>query len=74
MKLKKLEKDDGSGKKMLIKRVIGVEGEGNIKAYFPFFYKHRVLRVFLPIYRLGKGLIIHPERIINEVKNVRKFK
>lgn len=37
-----------------------------IKEYFPFFYRHRILRPVMPLYRILKGILIHPKRIWTE--------
>ena len=48
--------------------------EEKMKNYYPFFYKHRSLRIFLPAYRLIKGMIIHPKQLFNEMKFIKKKK
>ena len=46
--------------------------EEKMKNYYPFFYRHKSLRIFLPFYRLIKGMIIHPKQLLNEAKFVKK--
>lgn len=40
--------------------------ENMIKEYFPFFYRHRILRPVMPLYRIIRGLLIHPKKIWRE--------
>lgn len=40
--------------------------EDVVKDNFPFFYRHRFLRFFLPGYRLIKGIFLHPKTIWSE--------
>lgn len=75
-KLTKLKEDAGDNKKAKRRymfRRIWVSEE-TMKAYFPFFYKHRFFRIFLPFYRFGRGMIVHPKRLLNEYKSVKKYK
>ena len=37
--------------------------ESVIKESFPFFYRHRILRVFMPLYRIMRGMLVHPRKI-----------
>ena len=75
-KLTRLKEDGSDNKKAKRRYMLGriwVNAE-TMKAYFPFFYKHKFLRIFLPFYRLGRGMIVHPKRLLNEYKSVRKYK
>lgn len=47
--------------------------EAKMKEFYPFFYRHKVFRVFLPVYRVIKGMILHPRRLIAEWKAWRTF-
>lgn len=40
--------------------------ESMMKGYFPFFYRHRHLRPIMPLYRIIKGILIHPKKIWTE--------
>lgn len=40
--------------------------ESMMKEYFPFFYRHRHLRPIMPLYRIIKGILIHPKKIWTE--------
>mgnify|MGYP004560566137 CR=1 FL=1 len=40
--------------------------ENTINEHYPFFYRHRWLRLFMPLYRVIKGLLIHPKKIWTE--------
>ena len=42
--------------------------EDLIKESFPFFYRYRFLRVFLPLYRIIRGISVHPKKIWIEWK------
>lgn len=44
-----------------------------IKANYPFFYRHRWFRIGLPFWRLGKGLLAHPQNLWSEWKNIQKY-
>ncbi len=35
--------------------------ESFIREYYPFFYRHKGMRILLPWYRILKGLYIHPK-------------
>lgn len=37
--------------------------ENMMEEYFPFFYQHRVLRLFLPLYRTIRGVLRHPKKL-----------
>lgn len=47
--------------------------EAKMKEFYPFFYRHKIFRVFLPVYRVIKGMILHPRRLIAEWKAWRTF-
>lgn len=47
--------------------------EKKMKEFFPFFYYHKGFRFLLPVYRLGKGMILHPGRLIREWKVLNKY-
>lgn len=44
------------------------------KKEFPFFYKHKVFRPFLTIYRFFKGIFTHFGDLVREVKIIQKMK
>lgn len=44
------------------------------KEEFPFFYKHRVFRPLLTIYRSAKGLLFHFDKIKNEIHIIKNIK
>ena len=75
-KLTKLKEDAGDHKRAKRRYMSGRiwVNEQIMKAYYPFFYKHKFFRIFLPFYRFIKGMIVHPKRLLNEYKNVRKYK
>lgn len=75
-KLTKLKEDAGDHKRAKRRYMSGRiwVNEQTMKAYYPFFYKHKFFRIFLPFYRFIKGMIVHPKRLLNEYKNVRKYK
>lgn len=52
-----------------IKERLHVE-ESTMEAYFSFFYRHKKLRFLLPFWRIGRGLIVHPKRLIEEWKAI----
>lgn len=74
LKIQKAESTDMSGarKKYMTGRIW--VSESKMKQYYPFFYRHKAFRVFLPVYRLIKGLFVHPRQLWYEWKNVRKCK
>ena len=47
--------------------------EAKMKEFHPFFYRYKIFRVFLPVYRVIKGMILHPRRLIAEWKAWRTF-
>ena len=40
------------------------------KKRYPFFYRHRMLRPFLTVYRCIKGILFHRKHLRDEMKNV----
>lgn len=58
--------------KYLLKRVF-ISGD-ELKKQYPTVYKHKILYPVLLVYRPIKGAITHPKGLINEVKDVKKFK
>lgn len=42
--------------------------ESFIREYYPFFYRHKGMRILLPWYRILKGLYIHPKKLFAEWK------
>lgn len=46
----------------------------DVEKHFPFFYRHKLLYPFLPVYRLGKGIINHPAQIAEEYKTFKRVK
>lgn len=47
--------------------------EKKMKEFYPFFYHHRGIRFLLPVYRLGKGMFLHPGQLIREWKALNKY-
>ena len=76
-KIKKMQADEQGTMKAArlkyIKSRIWADDEV-IKEYYPFFYRHKMLQIILPFYRLIKGLCIHPKNLIREWKSVNKMK
>lgn len=73
---RKLSKIDGSDageirRKYLEERVC--LDEEKMKDFFPFFYKHKAFRILLPLFRLGKGIVVHPGKLFKEWCTVRKY-
>lgn len=65
--------DTGKAKrKYLLKRVF-ISGD-ELKKNYPTVYKHKVLYPLLFVYRPIKGAVTRPKGLINEVKDVKKFK
>lgn len=42
--------------------------EDKVKEYFPFFYRHRFLKIFMPVYRITRGMLLHPKKLWTEWK------
>ena len=42
--------------------------ENTINEHYPFFYRYRWLRLFMPLYRVIKGILIHPRKIWTECR------
>ena len=65
--------DTGKAKrKYLLKRVF-ISGD-ELKKNYPTVYKHKILYPLLFVYRPIKGAVTRPKGLINEVKDVKKFK
>lgn len=45
-----------------------------VREVYPFFYKHRWLLWMLPGYRVVKGIIIHPKKLIFELRTLIRIK
>ncbi len=45
-----------------------------IKEAFPFFYRHKVLLPVLPVFRIGRGLLINRAHLKSELKALKKSK
>ena len=45
-----------------------------VKAYYPFYYKHKVLLPVLWFYRIGKALTVNRQKTKNTLKTLRKLK
>lgn len=43
-----------------------------VREYYPFFYRHRWLCFFLPCYRIIKGMILHPGKLVSEWKILKR--
>lgn len=43
-----------------------------MKEFYPFFYEHPWLRPILPLYRILKGIIVHPGKLLIEWKSIWK--
>ena len=73
---RKLSKIDGANvseiRRKYLKERFGLDEE-KMKDFFPFFYKHKSLRILLPLYRLGKGMLVHPGRLLEEWRTVRRY-
>ena len=67
-KLRNSKKYKGKSVKLgyIINRI--VKNEEDMKEFYPFFYRHKSIRWLLPIVRLIKGIIRHPQKLINEIK------
>ena len=48
--------------------------EARMKEYYSFFYRHKWSRIGLPLYRLVKGMCIHPGMLIAEWKEVNGYR
>lgn len=46
----------------------------NIRTFYPFFYKHKILLPALFFYRIGKSLTVSRKKISTELKHLRKNK
>lgn len=67
-KLQQLEKEDSKHvRRRYLWRRLFPEDEF-CRIYFPFFYRHRLLKIFLPFYRVGKGIIKHPKKLKEEIR------
>jgi hypothetical protein len=45
--------------------------EERYKNYYPeAVYRHKILRPFYTVYRLGKGLVKHPGKLLKEMKEL----
>ena len=75
--LQKIKKEGTIQKKTVrwqyIKNRIFIE-EKSIKEYFPVFYKYKVLQIFLPVYRILRGIVIHPRKLLTEYKIWKGFR
>ena len=47
--------------------------ENRMKEFYPFFYRHKILRGVLPIYRILRGICVHPGKLIMEWKVVNEY-
>ena len=67
-------KNNGGGKKGKLKFVTQklFLPMDNIKSYYPFYYKHKILLPVLFFYRLGKAATIKRKDTINKLKILRK--
>ena len=71
--LRKLEKTgSGDARKQYLRDRIWID-EKKMKDFFPFFYRHKGIRFLLPLYRIVKGMVIHPGRLVAEWKAVRNY-
>ena len=66
-KLESNEKNSRNKMRRYIKERLWLS-ENKVMENFPFFYRHRFLRIFMPLYRLVKGMFIHPKTIWMEWK------
>ncbi len=63
--LEKLESDEENSKNKIwryMKNRLWLS-ENVMKENYPFFYRYRFFRLFMPLYRIVKGLLIHPKKI-----------
>lgn len=42
--------------------------EDKMMEFYPFFYRHKMIRVVLPLYRILRGMVVHPRKLIEEWK------
>ncbi len=71
-------KSGGNGKRSFlllsyIRERLHVE-ESTMEDYFNFFYRHKKLRFLLPLWRIGRGLILHPKKLLEEWKIISTYK
>lgn len=62
-----------AGKKMYIRKKIFLPMD-TVKAKYPFYYRHKILLPFLPVYRIGKALTVdreHTKKILKTLKNIK---
>ena len=71
--LQKLEETNAeSVKQRYLKERFWID-EKRMKEFFPFFYRHSKLRLILPLYRLVKGLLVHPRYLMDEWKVLKQY-
>lgn len=74
-RMKEMEKNQEAGENVrtsYLKERIWIS-ESKMKEFYPFFYKHKAFRIILPAFRVVKGLILHPRRLVAEWKAWRTF-
>ena len=47
--------------------------EKQLKVSAPFFYRHKKMRFFSPLYRVVRGALVHPKELLYELRHVRKY-
>lgn len=48
--------------------------ENDLREMYPFFYRHKLLRPFLFLFRVFRGLFAHPKAVLRDLRNIRRFK
>mgnify|MGYP004574556765 FL=1 len=69
----RIEEREGSWKSYMIER-FWMKDEDWMKEFYPFFYRHKSLRAVLPVYRMLKGVCIHPGKLFREWQEVNKYR
>lgn len=76
-KIEKIEKESESSPGKARARYIGSriwKTEEEMKILYPYFYQHKSIRWFLPVWRLLKGIKAHPGRLIKELEIIFRSK
>ncbi len=68
----RMEEHGGSRKSYLAERFW--MDEDRMREFYPFFYRYRALRAVLPVYRILKGICIHPGKLLQEWQEVNKYR
>ena len=65
--------DTGKAKRKYLLRRVFISGD-ELKKNYPTVYKHKILYPLLFVYRPIKGAVTRPKGLIDEVRDVKKFK